>query len=76
MSSAVFPPDLILLLSVDIVGSAAFKADAAEQQGPPRWVQAFEAFYTDLPVLIDQARQELSRDGLPLATRAAAPASA
>jgi class 3 adenylate cyclase len=69
MSSAPFPPDLILLLSVDIVGSAAFKADAPEQQGPPRWVQAFEAFYTDLPLLIEQARLELSGDGLPLAER-------
>jgi hypothetical protein len=43
MSSTPFPPDLILLLSVEIVGSVAFNADAAEQRGPPRWVQAFEA---------------------------------
>ena len=67
MSSAPFPPDLILLLSVDIVGSAAFKAQAAQQLGPPSWLLAFEAFYSDLPVLIEQERLQLSRDGLPTA---------
>ena len=67
MSRVVFPPDLILLLSVDIVGSAAFKADAVQQPGPPSWVQASEAFYTDLPALIEQERRQLSRDGLPTA---------
>jgi hypothetical protein len=48
-----FPP-LICLLSVDIVGSAEFKARATRQGGPQTWVSAFKSFYTLIPELLDQ----------------------
>ena len=55
--TAPFPDNLILLLSVDIVGSAAFKADATQQDGSPGWVSAFEAFYDQVPRLLLEQRQ-------------------
>lgn len=56
MSGAVDYSSLLLLLSIDIVGSAAFKARQAqfvEGQQPP-WVRAFETFYRDIPPRLQQ----------------------
>lgn len=58
-----FPDRLILLLSVDIVGSAAFKAEAGHLDGCPAWVSAFEAFYDRVPKLLQDQRLNLG-DGL------------
>ena len=40
-----FPQDLVLLLSVDIVGSAEFKAKNSSFGKRSDWVIAFESFY-------------------------------
>jgi hypothetical protein len=55
-----FPENLTLLLSVDIVGSAAFKASATQQEGTPSWVRAFEAFYDQVPRMLQEQRQGLA----------------
>ena len=46
---AALPFPLIALFSIDIVGSAAFKAQASKQGGAAAWVRAFQAFYTVMP---------------------------
>lgn len=57
----------ILLLSIDIVGSAAFKANAPQSHGRPTWVSAFEAFYTEVPQLLHEAIETVAQhDGEPL----------
>lgn len=48
-------PPLITLFSIDIVDSAAFKAQASTQGGPGAWVRAFQSFYTVMPELLAAA---------------------
>ena len=60
-----FPDDLILLLSVDIVGSASFKGEGGQVDGAPAWVSAFEAFYDQVPRLLLQQRLILAADLAP-----------
>ena len=59
-----FPQDLILLLSVDIVSSAEFKADRVSRGERADWVMAFESFYEQIPLILEQERkhQQLSGD--------------
>lgn len=63
--TAALPDGLILLLSVDIVGSAAFKGEAGQVAGAPAWVSAFEAFYDQVPRLLHQQRLALADDLAP-----------
>jgi len=59
-----FPQDLILLLSVDIVSSAEFKANRVSRGERADWVMAFESFYEQIPLILEQERkhQQLSGD--------------
>jgi len=54
-----FPDNLILLLSVDIVSSAAFKASSSIEAGRLSWVQAFKAFYQTVPTILNGEREKL-----------------
>lgn len=63
--TAALPEGLILLLSVDIVGSAAFKGEAGQVAGAPVWVSAFEAFYDQVPRVLQQHRLALADDLAP-----------
>ena len=58
-----FSDDLILLLSVDIVSSAAFKANSSSEMGRLSWVQAFAAFYQRVPLILDSERAKLQLSG-------------
>jgi hypothetical protein len=44
--------DQILLLSADVVDSAAYKSAAAYLGFQPSWVAAFKAFYEEVPLLV------------------------
>ena len=59
----IFPDNLILLLSVDIVSSAAFKARSSTETGRLSWVQAFEAFYQAVPTILSCEREKLKVAG-------------
>ena len=52
-----FPQDLILLLSVDIVGSAEFKANRVSRGERADWVMAFESFYEQIPLILELERK-------------------
>ena len=52
-----FPQDLILLLSVDIVGSAEFKAKSSSVGMSSDWVMAFESFYEQIPLILQLERE-------------------
>ena len=52
-----FPQDLILLLSVDIVGSAQFKANRASCGERSDWVMAFESFFEQTPLILQHERE-------------------
>ena len=58
-----FPDNLILLLSVDIVSSAAFKASSSTETGRLSWVRAFEAFYQSVPTTLNGEREKLQIAG-------------
>ena len=58
-----FPDSLILLLSVDIVSSAAFKASSPTESGRLSWVQAFEDFYQTVPTILSGQREKLKIAG-------------
>ena len=49
-----FPENLILLLSVDIVSSAEFKAKSASNGAFRDWVMAFESFYEEIPLILER----------------------
>lgn len=52
-----FPQNLILLLSVDIVSSAEFKAKSSSRGECSDWVMAFESFYEQIPLILERERQ-------------------
>ena len=52
-----FPQDLILLMSVDIVSSAEFKAKNSSLGKSSDWVMAFETFYAQIPLILQQERK-------------------
>jgi class 3 adenylate cyclase len=52
--------ELLLLLSIDIVGSAAFKDRSGQSQANPIWVSAFAAFYTEVPRLLAEALEQVN----------------
>ena len=52
-----FPQDLILLLSVDIVSSAEFKAKSSPVGMSSDWVMAFESFYEQIPLILQLERE-------------------
>ena len=58
-----FPQDLILLLSVDIVGSAEFKANRASRGERSDWVMAFESFYEQIPLILELERKHQQLSG-------------
>jgi len=58
-----FPQNLILLLSVDIVSSAAFKANRASCAERSDWVMAFESFYEQIPLILELERKEQNLTG-------------
>ena len=58
-----FPQNLILLLSVDIVSSAAFKANRASCGERSDWVMAFESFYEQIPLILELERKEQNLTG-------------
>ena len=51
-----FPRSLILLLSVDIVGSSAYKVAVSKQEGPLAWVRAYQDFYNTTPAIVRDSR--------------------
>ena len=64
-----FPRSLILLLSVDIVGSSAYKVAVSKQDGPLAWVRAYQDFYNTIPAIVRDSRRSrqalLSNPSLP-----------
>jgi class 3 adenylate cyclase len=62
--------ELLLLLSIDIVGSAAYKDSSGHSQDKPIWVSAFAAFYTEVPRLLAEALEQVNA-GQPQALPAA-----
>lgn len=54
-----FPHSLITLLSVDIVSSAEFKAQASKRGGAEAWVRAFESFFTVIPKILNDELNSL-----------------
>ena len=52
-----FPQHLVLLLSVDIVGSAEFKAKNSSLGKRSDWVMAFESFYEQTPLILQLERE-------------------
>ena len=52
-----FPRSLILLLSVDIVGSSAYKVAVSKQEGPLAWVRAYQDFYNTTPAVVHDSRR-------------------
>ena len=52
-----FPRSLILLLSVDIVGSSAYKVAVSKQEGPLAWVRAYQDFYNTTPAIVRDSRR-------------------
>ena len=52
-----FPQDLVLLLSVDIVSSAEFKAKNSSLGKRSDWVMAFESFYEQTPLILQLERE-------------------
>ena len=64
-----FPRSLILLLSVDIVGSSAYKFAVSKQEGPLAWVRAYQDFYNTIPAIVRDSRRSrqalLSTPSLP-----------
>ena len=52
-----FPKSLILLLSVDIVGSSAYKVAVSKQEGPLAWVRAYQDFYNTTPAIVRDSRR-------------------
>lgn len=52
-----YPENLILLLSVDIVGSSAYKFAVSQQDGPLAWVRAYQDFYNSIPVIVNESRR-------------------
>ena len=53
-----FPQDLVLLLSVDIVSSAEFKAKNSSLGKRSDWVMAFESFYEQTPLILQLEREQ------------------
>ena len=51
------PQHLVLLLSVDIVGSAEFKAKNSSFGKRSDWVIAFESFYEQTPLILQLERE-------------------
>ena len=51
-----FPSHLILLLSIDIVGSSAYKFAVSQQHGPLAWVRAYQDFYNTIPAIVRDLR--------------------
>ena len=51
------PQHLVLLLSVDIVGSAEFKAKNSSLGKRSDWVIAFESFYEQTPLILQLERE-------------------
>ncbi|MCO4770803.1 MAG: hypothetical protein KDA24_12295 [Deltaproteobacteria bacterium] len=41
---------VVMLMSVDISGSTAFKTTVVDDQGSPKWIDAFAAFFAELPL--------------------------
>jgi len=54
-----FPSHLILLLSVDIVGSSAYKVAVSKQDGPLAWVRAYQDFYNTIPAIVCDSRRSM-----------------
>ena len=52
-----FPGNLILLLSIDIVGSSAYKFAVSQQHGPLAWVRAYQDFYNTIPAIVRDSRR-------------------
>ena len=50
------PGNLILLLSIDIVGSSAYKFAVSQQYGPLAWVRAYQDFYNTIPAMVRDSR--------------------
>ena len=53
-----FPQDLVLLLSVEIVSSAEFKAKNSSLGKRSDWVMAFESFYEQTPLILQLEREQ------------------
>ena len=53
-----FPQDLVLLLSVDMVSSAEFKAKNSSLGKRSDWVMAFESFYEQTPLILQLEREQ------------------
>lgn len=45
------PSRLVMFLSADVVGSTAFKASAAGEDGQLAWLEAFETLFRELPLI-------------------------
>ena len=54
-----FTRGLILLLSVDIVGSSAYKVAVSKQDGPLAWVRAYQDFYNTTPAIVRDSRRSM-----------------
>jgi hypothetical protein len=54
-------------LSVDIIGSTAFKTERSEGDTPP-WVQIFESFFEELPSTLAGSYDDLAKKGFPATT--------
>ncbi len=45
-------PDVVMFMSVDLAGSTAFKLQAPGDSESPAWLEAFEAFFREAPLIM------------------------
>ncbi|NCF64207.1 MAG: hypothetical protein GWP58_15260 [Gammaproteobacteria bacterium] len=45
-------PSVVMFMSVDLAGSTAFKSQAQGDGGNPVWLEAFEAFFREVPLIM------------------------
>lgn len=58
---------VVMIMSVDLSGSTAYKTAAVDEQGAAHWIDAFAAFFTELPLYLmgQVAAHSVHRDDVP-----------